>query len=823
MSQTRTTPFLELPDTLRRFSHEELLEGSESMSPARLLGKGGFGPVYLAQDRRSGRNLAIKVGTGVAEASVAGEAGVGQGRNEFENEALLLWLWQHERIVRLEGVSIGPTPCLVYEHMAGGSLASLICNPARAAAFSATQRLTVAADVAQALAYLHEGGCGANPPDNPRVRHAVVLHRDVNSHNVLLDGNLRGKLGDFGLCAMVHQADVHAGMVLSGNQLMGQWAWAAPEAQELGNSTASDVFALGLIILQLLSGCDDADLSVVRVSGQPGGPAVWDTRLPPALSWPTGVAQLALEIGLHCSEAAPSARPSANEALAALGGALSVLNVPYARAPPVPDTGGRTDRFEPCRIDQTGLVSTMLHFTPHLGPRAEAGNGDSSGRRASSSTGHHVRQPSLEAGVLRLYKWEGPGGRDASPGKKREAAVASVVAVVCCREEDAALMLDYVGWDVTHAVERFLAGQPVPAPRPQQRHSIAPAHSPRRQSMPPQAAGGGRMVGGGGRGGGAATHGGGGEGGGGGGGSSQGGDVGMVRLPPGSGTGSGRVQFVDSSVFTGSWVSGIVQGHGHFASAGKEYTGEFVDGRMHGQGVHRWKTADGVLEYDGAWEQGLMHGSGIVIKGVNRQQYQCCFERGRLMSQRTLFHKPALSQEERSYMVSIFQSVLQESTEEEAAACLSEYEWNLQSAIKAALQGNPSRSLFDGAPLAYSGAAAASVTLHANGHQDASVPAQGRGVVEYEEAGADQTSHTAEEGQQQQQAQQQHQQASAAAAAAATKRQEEEAAAARQREQLFLRRQQAAAEAAAAAALAQARAEARILKRHKSQQKPWLP
>jgi len=31
---------------------------------------------------------------------------------------------------------------------------------------------------------------------------------------------------------------------------MGQWAWAAPEAQELGNATASDVYALGLIILQ---------------------------------------------------------------------------------------------------------------------------------------------------------------------------------------------------------------------------------------------------------------------------------------------------------------------------------------------------------------------------------------------------------------------------------------------------------------------------------------------------------------------------------------------------------------------------------------------
>ena len=228
-------PFLELPDTLRRFTHDEILACTESMSPARLLGKGGFGPVYLAQDPRFGRNLAVKVGTNVAETGE--ETGVGQGRNEFENEVLLLWLWQHERIVRLEGLSVGPKPCLVYEHMEGGSLASLLSNPARATAFSATQRLLVAADVAHALAYLHEGGCGANPPENPRVRHAVVLHRDVNSHNVLLDGTLRGKLGDFGLCAMVHQADVHSGMVLSGNQLMGQWAWTAPEAQELGNST----------------------------------------------------------------------------------------------------------------------------------------------------------------------------------------------------------------------------------------------------------------------------------------------------------------------------------------------------------------------------------------------------------------------------------------------------------------------------------------------------------------------------------------------------------------------------------------------------------
>ena len=87
------------------------------------------------------------------------------------------------------------------------------------------------------------------------------------------------------------------------------------------------------------------------------------------------------------------------------------------------------------------------------------------------------------------------------------------------------------------------------------------------------------------------------------GGSGAGSDVGMVRLPAGTGTGNGCVKFADGSTFTGEWVNGVVQGHGHFACGDKEYTGEFEHGRMHGQGVHRWKTGGGVLEYDGAWQQ----------------------------------------------------------------------------------------------------------------------------------------------------------------------------------------------------------------------------
>ena len=59
--------------------------------------------------------------------------------------------------------------------------------------------------------------------------------------------------------------------------------------------------------------------------------------------------------------------------------------------------------------------------------------------------------------------------------------------------------------------------------------------------------------------GGGAAHGGGSGCEGGAGASGQGGDVGMVRLPAGSGTGGGQVRFGDGSVFTGSWVAGVVQ------------------------------------------------------------------------------------------------------------------------------------------------------------------------------------------------------------------------------------------------------------------------
>lgn len=243
---------LDLPDEVRRFTNAEMQAATRQMSKSLMLGMGGFGPVFRLVDKEEGK--CAKVGISIASKK---DSGVGQGREEFANEAKLLYLWQHDRIVSLMGVCEGPVPCIIYEHMARGSLQALMSDDQGAAGFAAAKRLQASLDVANALDYLHTGGLGPNPR-NPRIAHAVVLHRDLNPSNILLDGEYRAKVGDFGLSAMLHEKDVQPDVVYSCEQVVGQWAWSAPEAQTAGNMPASDVFALGLIILQLIFGCEDA-------------------------------------------------------------------------------------------------------------------------------------------------------------------------------------------------------------------------------------------------------------------------------------------------------------------------------------------------------------------------------------------------------------------------------------------------------------------------------------------------------------------------------------------------------------------------------------
>ncbi|XP_014500297.1 probable receptor-like protein kinase At1g80640 [Vigna radiata var. radiata] len=156
---------------------------------------------------------------------------------EFENEVSWLSKMRHQNIIKLMGYCVhGQSRFLVYELMENGSLETQLHGPNRGASLTWYLRLRIAVDVARALEYLHEH---SNPP---------VVHRDLQSSNVLLDSNFNAKLSDFGF-AMV------SGMQHKNMKMSGTLGYVAPEYISHGKLTdKSDVYAFGVVLLELLTG-----------------------------------------------------------------------------------------------------------------------------------------------------------------------------------------------------------------------------------------------------------------------------------------------------------------------------------------------------------------------------------------------------------------------------------------------------------------------------------------------------------------------------------------------------------------------------------------
>ncbi|CAI0465636.1 unnamed protein product, partial [Linum tenue] len=131
----------------------------------------------------------------------------------------------HGNLVQLEGFCIDPEEAncyLVYEYIQNGSLHSWLhdndkTNPTKKLSWKT--RIRIAIDVANGLQYIHEH-------TRPR-----VVHKDIKTANILLDANMRAKIANFGLAK---SAD---GVV----------------------STKMDVFAFGVVLLELVSGKEAAD------------------------------------------------------------------------------------------------------------------------------------------------------------------------------------------------------------------------------------------------------------------------------------------------------------------------------------------------------------------------------------------------------------------------------------------------------------------------------------------------------------------------------------------------------------------------------------
>lgn len=322
-----------------RFSYKELKRATKGFRDREVLGVGGFGKVFKGTLPESKTEVAVKR---VAHGSK-------QGLREFVAEIASIGRLRHRNLVRLQGWCRHRADLLlVYDYMPNGSLDKILFDHPEGSNSSNSlltwdQRYWILKGVASALLYLHE-----------EWEH-VVIHRDVKASNVLLDADLNGRLGDFGLAKLYEH-----GANPSTTRVVGTLGYLAPELTRTGKATtSSDVFAFGALVLEIVCGrrpiepkAVPEELILVDWVWEKWASGRWaevvDRRLGGRFN--TEEALLAIKVGLACSHPASGLRPSMREVVRHLDGG-DAMEVPEVLLPPgeyeeMLKGGGRNVRFE---------------------------------------------------------------------------------------------------------------------------------------------------------------------------------------------------------------------------------------------------------------------------------------------------------------------------------------------------------------------------------------------------------------------------------------------------------------------------------------------
>ncbi|KAK4582068.1 hypothetical protein RGQ29_025297 [Quercus rubra] len=276
-----------------RFKYKDLYIATKGFRDKELLGSGGFGKVYKGVLSTSKIEIAVK--------KVSHESR--QGMREFVAEIVSIGRLRHRNLVPLLGYCRRKGELLlVYDYMSNGSLDKYLFDQPQVT-LSWSQRFKVIKGVASGLFYLHEGW------------DQVVIHRDVKASNVLLDGELNGKLGDFGLARLYdHGTDPQT------THVVGTLGYLAPEHTQSGKATTStDVFAFGAFMLEVACGRrpiqangPPEDLILVDwVFSHLSRGEIMEARDPNyGTSYVAEELELVLKLGLMCSHSKAAARPS---------------------------------------------------------------------------------------------------------------------------------------------------------------------------------------------------------------------------------------------------------------------------------------------------------------------------------------------------------------------------------------------------------------------------------------------------------------------------------------------------------------------------------
>src|SRR4051812_23635340 len=187
------------------------------------LGAGGMATVYLAEDERLGRKVAVKRLHSDSPEDAA---------QRFEREAKVGASLSHPNLVTVfDTVADDEGVLIVMEYVAGENLAQLMARER----VPPEQAISIIRQVAGALDHAHQAG---------------VVHRDVKPANILISPDGKAKVVDLGIATASERTQITAA-----GTVLGTPSYMAPEQLEGGKITkAVDIYALGAVAFELLAG-----------------------------------------------------------------------------------------------------------------------------------------------------------------------------------------------------------------------------------------------------------------------------------------------------------------------------------------------------------------------------------------------------------------------------------------------------------------------------------------------------------------------------------------------------------------------------------------